>query len=480
MITILLIDDEIGLLEVAQLFLERDGDIRVIPALSAQQGLDLLDSNRFDAIVCDYDMPGMNGIGLLKTLRSRDNMIPIIIFTGKGNESVVIEALNNGADFYVRKGEDPREKFGELKQRIHDAVIRRQTREIITESEKKYRALMEYAPVAILSTDMSGHITDHNSMLLSLLGIGSAEEAKKINVLYYPPLLKGGISADFEHCLNYGEGGTFEHYYVNERGKKIYLRYRIKPVQDAKKNITGLLSALEDFTEWKAMEESLKQANKKLSQLSSTTRHDILNQLTKLMGNLELMKNDRMDTSMRDYIRKEEMAAERIRNHIRYDKDYHDIGVHSPQWQNLKSTINKALMTINLRRIGLKIDLPDIEIYANPLFEKVFFNLVNNSARSGEHVSAISISARQEESGMTILYEDNGTGVEKYEKELIFERDYEKTVGYGLFVSREILSITDITIRETGEPDKGVRFEIFVPGGRYRMLPGKTKPSEML
>jgi PAS domain S-box-containing protein len=477
MITILLIDDEIGLLEVAQLFLERDGDIRVIPALSAQQGLDLLGTRQFDAIVCDYDMPGMNGIDLLKTLRSRDNMIPIIIFTGKGNESVVIEALNNGADFYLRKGDDPREKFAELMQRIHDAVIRRQTREIIAESEKKYRALMEYAPVAIVSTDRSGHISDNNSMLLGLLGIESDGEVRKINLIHYPPLVKAGISADFEHCLNYGEGGTFEHYYVNERGKKIYLRYRIRPVLDAKKNITGLLAALEDFTEWKAMEESLKQANKKLRLLSSVTRHDILNQLTILIGNLELMKNDRMDESMRDYIRKEEQAAERIRNQIRFNKDYQDIGVHSPQWQNLKSTINKALMTINLGKISLKIDLPDIDVYANPLFEKVFFNLVNNSARSGEHVSAISISARQDESGITILYEDDGTGVEKYEKELIFERDYGKLVGYGLFVSREILSITDITIRETGEPDKGVRFEIFVPKDRYRMVAGKGKPS---
>ena len=477
MITILLIDDEIGLLEVAQLFLERDGDIRVIPALSAQQGLDLLETHQFDAIVCDYDMPGMNGIGLLKTLRSRDTLMPIIIFTGKGNESVVIEALNNGADFYLQKGEDPREKFGELKQRINDAVIRRQTREIIAESEKKYRALMEYAPVAILSTDISGHITDNNSMLLALLGIESDTGAKKINVLHYPPLVKAGISADFEHCISYGEGGTFEHYYVNEREKKIYLRYRIKPVLDTKKKVIGLLSALEDFTEWKAMEESLKEANKKLSLLSSVTRHDILNQLTILIGNLELMKNDRMDVSMRDYIRKEELAAEHIRNQISYDKDYQDIGVHSPQWQNLKSTINKSLMTINLGKINLKINLPDIEVYANPLFEKVFFNLVNNSARSGEHVSEISISARQDESGITILYESDGTGVEKYEKELIFEKGYEKMVGYGLFVSREILSLTDITIKETGKPDKGVRFEIFIPKGRFRMIPGKGEPS---
>ena len=183
MISILLIDDEAGLLEVARLFLERDGEIEVTPAESAQQGLDLMVGHRFDAIVCDYDMPGMSGIDLLKTLRSHDNMIPIIIFTGKGNEDVVIEALNNGADFYLQKGDDPRQKFEELYQRIHEAVIRQQAREIIAGSEKKYRALMEYAPIAIMSTDSSGLITDMNSMLLDLLGIGPGAEVKKTNIL---------------------------------------------------------------------------------------------------------------------------------------------------------------------------------------------------------------------------------------------------------------------------------------------------------
>jgi Signal transduction histidine kinase len=69
--------------------------------------------------------------------------------------------------------------------------------------------------------------------------------------------------------------------------------------------------------------------------------------------------------------------------------------------------------------------------------------------------------------------------VEEDEKELIFEREYGKLIGYGLFVSREILSITDITIRETGEPDKGVRFEIFIPEGRSRKVQGKKRSSRV-
>jgi PAS domain S-box-containing protein len=468
MIRVLLIDDEPDLLVIVKLFLEQDRDMAVTTAESAQAGLKFLSGSQFDAIVCDYEMPGMNGIELLKTLRGMDLTIPIIIFTGKGNEAVVIEALNNGADFYLQKGSDPRQKMEQLQQMIREAVVKRQTTSLIVESEKKYRALVEYAPIGILATDAGGTVVDSNPLLNSILGTDSEEDVRKINVMSYPPMVRSGISVDFEHCLQSGEGGTFEHYYVNEKGKKIFLRYRISPLYSGKKKISGVLAALEDFTEWKAMEEALKQANKKLSLLSSVTRHDIMNQLTILLGNLELMKHARMDESMKEFIEKEEDAAERIRNQIRFNKDYQDIGVHSPMWQNLSSTLNKALMTLNLGKIRLSIDLPEIDIYANPLLEKVFFNLFNNSIRT-EGVRNISLSARREGRAWVLMYEDDGPGVDKDEKELIFEREYGKIAGYGLFVSREILSITDISIRETGEPGKGVRFEMWIPEHRFRI-----------
>ena len=54
-------------------------------------------------------------------------------------------------------------------------------------------------------------------------------------------------------------------------------------------------------------------------------------------------------------------------------------------------------------------------------------------------------------------------------KRRIFERGFGNNTGLGLFLSREILSITDITIRETGEPGKGARFEINVPREKYRI-----------
>ena len=114
--------------------------------------------------------------------------------------------------------------------------------------------------------------------------------------------------------------------------------------------------------------------------------------------------------------------------------------------------------------------LPDqcYEIFADQMLVKVMYNLVENSIRHGGGVTEIRISYVDEQSLLRIIYEDNGSGISADEKEKVFKRGYGKNTGLGLFLIREILSITDITIKETGTPGKGVRFEMTVPEKYFR------------
>ncbi len=122
MISILLVDDEVSFLEVTRMFLEKGRGIRVTTATSAEQALELLSAHKFDAIVSDYAMPGMNGIEFMKQVKAMDDETPFIIFTGKGREDVVIDALNFGASLYLQKGADPRTQFSDMVQKISGLV----------------------------------------------------------------------------------------------------------------------------------------------------------------------------------------------------------------------------------------------------------------------------------------------------------------------------------------------------------------------
>ena len=121
-IAVLYIDDEMYHLEIAKTFLERSGECEVDTASSGKEALEKMKGKVYDAVVSDYMMPDMDGISLLKTVRKRHGLIPFIIYTGKGKEDVVIEALNNGADYYLRKGDSPTAVFTELERRIREAV----------------------------------------------------------------------------------------------------------------------------------------------------------------------------------------------------------------------------------------------------------------------------------------------------------------------------------------------------------------------
>jgi len=95
---------------------------------------------------------------------------------------------------------------------------------------------------------------------------------------------------------------------------------------------------------------------------------------------------------------------------------------------------------------------------------------MENAIRHGENITTISTSYSVSESNLTITCFDDGIGIPVSEKEYIFNHGYGKHTGIGLFLAREILSITGLSIREVGVPGKGARFEIIVPAGKFRRV----------
>jgi len=209
-------------------------------------------------------------------------------------------------------------------------------------------------------------------------------------------------------------------------------------------------------------------ANRKLNLLSGITRHDIKNQLTALLTYIELSRLISQDPEMNATIDKEEVVANTILRQIEFTRTYEDIGVKAPRWNNVGQLMAACMPVLTSAGITLELSTGDLEIYADPLLEKVFENLVDNSLRHGKHVRQISVSYGQQGTGLTLSYADDGVGVADADKQKIFEKGFGKNTGLGLFISREILSITGLSIRECGTFGNGVRFAIDVPDCCYR------------
>ena len=238
---------------------------------------------------------------------------------------------------------------------------------------------------------------------------------------------------------------------------------------DAQGKVLGVEGILHDVTERKRAEEALRQANKKLNLLSGITRHDINNQLNALMAYLGLLEEMQHDPTLNEYCRNAATAAGRISTMIRFMKEYESIGITTPAWHDCRTFVDIAAKEAILGQIVLKNDLPTgLEVYTDPLIVKVFFNLMDNAARYGGKISIIRFSVESRNGDQVITCEDDGAGVATEDKEKIFLRGFGKNTGLGLALSREILDITGISIRESGEPGRGARFEMTVPKGAWR------------
>jgi len=162
MYSILYVDDEESLLKIGKIYLERDGNMVVETLTSARAALDRIDSVPFDAVISDYQMPEMDGIEFLKAIRSRYSDLPFILFTGKGREEVVIQAINYGADFYLQKGGDPRAQFAELMLKIRQAVQRHKAETELSKSEANLQAIISNTDDIIASYDTDIRLQVYN------------------------------------------------------------------------------------------------------------------------------------------------------------------------------------------------------------------------------------------------------------------------------------------------------------------------------
>ena len=232
-----------------------------------------------------------------------------------------------------------------------------------------------------------------------------------------------------------------------------------------------------DIDERRRVEAALATANQKLMLLSQITRHDILNRVFALLVNIDLAKDHAVamhDGSLEDNLQSMEKNIHGIQAQIAFTKDYQEIGAQVPGWHRVDRVVRAAASQLNCGDTRLTVDTGTIEIFADPMVGKVFYNLIDNALRHGGPVTRIAFSCQQKGPAMVIICEDDGTGIADKDKLHIFTKGFGKDSGLGLFLIHEILAITGITIHETGEPGKGARFEMTVSDGKYRI---GTKPT---
>ena len=330
----------------------------------------------------------------------------------------------------------------------------------LMESEEKYRSVFNAKNDPLILIDMAGRsILDLNNATSDLYGY-QREEFFTLSpaVLFSEP-------EKYHEFLNRQSTGTRM---CRQRKKDgtVFPADISFSYFDLKGHLVLILSIRDLSTAYQAAD-ALRLANTKLNLLIGVTRHDVINNLTVLMGYNDLMKHTVKDTKILEMLNKEEIALQALHRQIEFTREYYNLGVKSPVWQNICETSTRAYSQF-ITTIAFTCDTQDLELYADPLLEKVFYNLFDNAIRHGESITQVRIYCVREGPDLLLIFGDDGQGILPEDKGRIFKRGFGKHTGLGLFLTREILAITRIEITETGEFEKGARFEFRIPAGLYR------------
>jgi PAS domain S-box-containing protein len=337
----------------------------------------------------------------------------------------------------------------------------------LKDSEQRYRDLVESSSDWIWQTDNEWRFIFSNTIAISILDLGQGELHQ---MTFFDLMQKDEREATEARLRSAGMKADSIRGVVMvmkaKDGKDVLFEMNAQPVFDDDRKWLGYRGMARNITDRVRNERALEKTNKQLNLLSSITRHDILNQTTILSGYGDLLRQNSKDPTSQQYLEKQQKALETIIGEIKLTGIYQQLGAQEPAWNKINQIFDSVTQQLDLHNLNVEIDVRPIEVRADPIIEKVFYNLIENVLR---HSGAHDLRVFDEERGghRIIVFQDNGKGVPMELKEKIFDRGFGQNTGLGLFLAREILAITHITIVENGQPGFGARFEIIVPPGSW-------------
>ncbi|WP_369694932.1 ATP-binding protein [Methanospirillum hungatei] len=362
---------------------------------------------------------------------------------------------------------------------LTDITLQKKLEEELRESERRWKSLIDGAPFPIVIIRSSDNtILLVNSRAIEQFQVPADDLIGSQTDRFYGDISVRNPIIDLLNTKNAVDDVLME--LKTEKKGSFWVYASVRKITYM--GVDAYFVSFADITQRKLLEDTLQQknsdlemlshsletTNKKLNLLSSITRHDILNQVQ-----IILLLSD-MPVPLSEEEIKQNMAmiyeaGKGVQELIEFTAEYQSLGQTKPGWQNISEICTNPHIIRMVSGIAYRIPDVRILIFADTMLNKVFFNLVENSIRHGKTVQSISVSFEKRNDGFILIYEDDGCGVPYEEKEKIFSRGFGKNTGLGLFFIREILDITGLSIQECGIPGKGVRFEIGVPEGKYRI-----------
>lgn len=351
-------------------------------------------------------------------------------------------------------------------------------------SEQLLTDIIEFLPDATFAINKEGVVIAWNKAMEEMTGVKKSEILNKDDYEYAVPFYGERRPIMVDLVLN--DDPAVEEYYPNlikESGKytsdiliphfksqsSVYLHFSATTLKDPRGNVTGAIETIRDITDIVMTESALSNTTQKLNTLSGILRTDISNNLDLISGCLHEAEREDKGPAISSLINKMKGATEGIRRRLEVSRDFQLLGTKPPAWVDLQEEISKAAGKLNFGGIEFRSWAERLEIFADPGLSTVFYHLFENPLKFRGKLSRLIVTYYIQDDMCHIIVEDDGPGIEDSEKGRLFNQFNDEGYGRGLYLSHEILSITNIEIDERGSFGTGARFELIVPPGGFRI-----------
>jgi PAS domain S-box-containing protein len=462
-ITVLHVDDSAQFTELVREYVGHHHDDIVVR--SASNGDDALAqlgaTDDIDCVVSDYEMPRLNGLELLETVRERWPDLPFVLFTGQGSEDVAARAIGAGVSDYLQKraGTDQIEV---LVNRIRNAVALHRVGEEHERTsrwaEAQFELMVETVEdYAIFSLDEDGFVQTWNSGAEKIKGYTADEIIGRHFSVFYP----GEAVADGVPERNLREAAAEgrvvdEGWRVRKDGSEFWANVTITALRE-EDALVGYAKVTRDGTQRKREQELLEQ-KEQLEDLIAAISHDLRTPLAVARGNVDLAVEtgdlSRLDATTRALVRAGELL------------DYLSLlaqegkQIMEPESVDLREVAERAWQVVETETAALDVAEGGTLLADPQRLQQLLENLFRNAVKhAGDDVSVRV--GRLGEGGFYV--EDDGPGVPEAKRSEVFEMGYSDesgSTGFGLAICKQIAEAHGWFIGVADGTDGGARFEV--------------------
>jgi PAS domain S-box-containing protein len=236
-----------------------------------------------------------------------------------------------------------------------------------------------------------------------------------------------------------------------------------------------------DITEQKIMEkdmtvaleylsaniDKIEELNEKLKVVGSLTRHDVRNKLSSVTSYTYILKKRHYDMEdVVDGLDKMSRAVNDSMKIFELASTYEQVGMEALVDVDVGKAVDGAVEMFPSLPFKVINDCHGLIVHADSLLRQLLFNFMDNTRKYGKTTQNVWVYYQGTPSGdLQLIYEDDGMGIPQTYKDQLFRQGFSTggSTGFGLFLSKKIVSVYGWSIREEGEAGKGTKFVMTVP-----------------